>query len=215
MNTPNNTYKGKPIKYFLIDRLAAGYDKKVVCSMFRHFFEIPDSDDEILKIIKDSEEEIETRRLEIIKEIDEKDLTSIILRHINKLDYAANGTEDVKDLTTIATGISNLVSLVKPKQVQTNIQKTVTTNNYVQINATFINDLEKDGIIKIIDAERFGKLFGGAPSSISPSSDISLLPKSCEIDLSGVEVIDAPPKKEVVKKENMDEEEYDGIGAFL
>ena len=217
----NNIYRGKPIRYFLIDRLAAGYDKKTVCSMFRSFFEMPDNDESILKMVEGAEKEIEDRRIEIMKEIEEKDLTSIVLRHINKLDYAADGTEDVRELTSIASSLSNLVSIVKPKQIQTNIQKTITTNNYNQFNAIFLHDLEKDGIIKITDAQRFQKLFGASldpQASGTPSPKIS---ETREIGIGELPAFPKFPKKPAAGPDGNDElkdeeedEDGDGISAF-
>ena len=169
---PPLTYKGQPIKFFLIDRVAAGYDEKTVCSMFRNFFEVDDKDEAIMQIISSEEDKqrIWARRREIVNEIERTDLTGILMRHINKLDSMSDSTGDIRDLTQIASTLNSLISTVKPKTDKIIVQKTITTNNYNQFNAVFLEDLQAQGIIKILNQKRYEELF---KEPITSANDIT------------------------------------------
>jgi len=186
---PNSTYKGQPIRYFLIDRLAAGFDTKTTCSLFRSFFDYIATDEEIMKLVDDDEsrKEIEERRGQVLLEIDRTNLVGIMMRHINNLDAMAENSDDTSEKMAVLNTLQRFIESAKPKMEKQDAPKQITvTNNYTQINSNFIVDLEKDGVVKIVDRAKFNRLYG--------------LPAP-EIDL---DTISAPFVKKPEKKDDPD-----------
>ena len=88
---------------------------------------------------------------------------------------------------------TSLMSLREKKEVQAGPQKQLNINYYNQFNATFLTDLEGQGIIKILDQEKFAKLFLGKPAPL--------------------QIVSPPPEPETKKRAR--EVGPDDIAAFL
>lgn len=159
------TYNGLPIKYFIIDRLAAGFDRPTCASMFRTFFDVPTlSEAEIFKIVDNDpsiQEEIEARRQSFVADIERTNLVGILIRHINSLDGMAKDAVDTTEKIQILGTLQRFIESARPKQEKVDAPRQITvTNNYTQINSNFIVDLEKDGVLKIVDRAKFNRLYG-------------------------------------------------------
>lgn len=198
-----STYKGRPMRYFLIDRLAAGFDEKSVCHQFRMFFEVGDTDEQIMGIFTDIAERdalIEERKQQLIEEIDKTNITGLILKQLKRLDEKSDETDEINDLVKITNVFAaSLVSLREKKDVQPAPNKQINVNYYNQFNATFLTDLEGQGIIKILDQEKFSKLF---LTAAPPPEQLRVV---------------SPPQPEPVpeKKKRAREAGPDDIAAFL
>ena len=157
-------YKSQPIRFFVIDRLAAGFSDDEVCSMFRNFFETQETDEEILLLAKDSGPDIEMRRAEIVSDIKRSDLTGILLRHIQRLDEKSNSVEDIRALTNLSVAIGSLVSAARPRNPPVQIQSQVNIISAAPINAKFLEDLVNDGVLAVASEAKSKKLFGSLPA---------------------------------------------------
>lgn len=177
----NNTYHGQPIKYFLIDRLAAGFPRPQACILFRRFFEVIDSDEEILKIIDypEIDSDIEERRKNLLLEIEKTNLIGIVFKHISALDELATSSGDTEEKLQILNTLQRFIESAKPKERKEEAPKQVNITNYNQINAAFITDLEKDGVISVLNREKFQQLFGLLPpAGIPPQQSPDEIPLS-------------------------------------
>jgi len=174
MATSQTTWRGKPMRYFLIDRLAAGFDRSTCANMFRRFFDVIDTDEEILKILGDGpqvEAEIEDRRAQILEEIKSTDVIGILVKQIHRLDEKSDEVEELDDLIKIVSTLNGAIGTLRPKTQQTESKPVQQiTNNYNQMNINFLTDLENDKLISIIDRPRFNRLFSiGTPSDAATS----------------------------------------------
>lgn len=152
-------YKGGPVKYFMIDRLAAGFQEKEACELFRSHFEVDYSDSEILVLVNNSETEIEEQRRKLIDKVDKTNLVSMLMRHIHNIDREAGKATETRDLVSLTNTLAGLITTVKPrpKEAPINIEKQV---NFIQINTNFLDDLIRDKVIKVIDTAKYTKMFG-------------------------------------------------------
>lgn len=169
---PHSTYKGKPMRYFIVDRTAAGFAEQDICHQFRMFFEVTDSDAEIMSLVSDKAEfdkDVEEQKTKLLEEIDRTNITGMILKHLRRLDEKSEETEDIGDLVKITTVLTTSLATLRPKSDSVaSGAKNLTVNYYNQFNANFITDLESQKIIKIVDEEKFKRLFLSAPAPSQP-----------------------------------------------
>lgn len=226
---PPSTYKGRPMRYFLIDRLAAGFDEKSVCHQFRMFFEVPDTDEQILSMLSDRDStssEIEVRKQELMEEIDRTNITSLILRHVKRLDSESENTDDIGDLVKIITALNDTLVTLKPRDAASPSLKSMTVNYYNQFNATFIQDLESQNIIRIVDREKFAQLFLGPGEAKGDEGAAVTSPPTKEEGKNPASLLHMEPPSKTVsepepanspkrKKERAKAASPDDIAAFL
>jgi hypothetical protein len=218
------------MRYFLIDRLAAGFDEKTVCHQFRMFFEVPDSDADIMAMLSPREEiekDIEARRQEILDDIEKTNITGMILKHIKRLDERSENVDDISDLVKITTVLTTSLATLRPRDAPAAGAKSLTVNYYNQFNATFIQDLETQDIIRIVDRKKFDQLFLGqgeakgddSPAVTSPPTMKEERKQSASLshDLSSEPVSEPEPANSPrpAKKERAKPASPDDIASFL
>lgn len=156
-----------PIRYYLIDKLAAGFDKSDVCEQFQRDFGRFLAVEELDSMFSDEESQkaIKTRELEIFEEIKRRSLVNLSMDMIDLLKAKISELNKRKDSAAINSMLPSInvlkgyvELLMKKAQEQKKEEPKVLISH--QENYLILENMAQTGALEIKDPKRIRQMLG-------------------------------------------------------